>query len=347
MAENKNILIIKHGALGDVVRTAYFAKPLRNQNLSSILNIRLYWLTAPQSLPLLRFNPYIDVVTTRIEDLVDIEFDEVYSLDDETEVLNQLTHLNVRKVVGARFNSINNKIYCDQSAYWFDMGLLSRHGKNRADELKRLNNRSHSSIFKELFNVDRADFNFYNSDIINADAIAIMQKMSGGKVMIGLNAFAGKRWPAKALPSAEFSKLVQALSRLIVNGQSVHLFLLGSGSDLHKNQKYIMSEVAPSNVTALDTDANVLELAATVRSLELLITADSLCLHLAVSQQVPTVAFFAPTSAAEIEDLPHLRKLKSLSEDYCNYRPDAENESITCERILAEVEKLFESVSYA
>jgi heptosyltransferase-2 len=48
------------------------------------------------------------------------------------------------------------------------------------------------------------------------------------------------------------------------------------------------------------------------------------------------VAFFSATSAAEIENLKSVRKIKSLTEDYCSYRADADNSTITSERILDE-----------
>jgi heptosyltransferase-2 len=347
MIAYKNILIVKYGALGDVVRTSFFAKPIHDLSAAKGSNVRLYWLTAPQSVPLLRFHPFIDVISTDPSELTNIEFDVIYSLDDETAILSQVMQLSGRKIVGASFNTNGDKVYCDQSASWFDMGLLSRHGKERADELKRLNRRTHSEIFKEIFEVDSVDFSFYNSDNLNSNPQALRQNLAEGQVAIGLNAFAGTRWAAKALPDREFPKLVDALSRLTISGRPVHLFLIGSGFDLHRNQDYLDSMGAPKNITALNTDSNVLDLAAAVRSMKLLVTTDSLCLHLAVGQQVPTVAFFAPTSAAEIENLSNLRKLTSLSDDYCNYRPDADNSTITSERIMVEVGQLLETSTNA
>jgi len=95
----------------------------------------------------------------------------------------------------------------------------------------------------------------------------------------------------------------------------------------------------------LNTDGNILELAAALRSLKLLVTTDSLCLHLAIGQQVPTVAFFAPTSAMEIENMSYIRKLESLSDDYCNYMPNSDNATITSERIMFEVSQLLSATS--
>jgi heptosyltransferase-2 len=340
MDMQKNILIVKHGALGDVVRTSFFAKPLRMQTTLSDSNVRLYWLTSLQSAPLLRFNPYIDVVATDPTEIKNVQFDETYSLDDEDDVLANVAKLNVKKIIGARLSSESIKEYCDRSASWFDMGLLSRHGKKYADKLKKLNNRSHSDIFKTIFQIDDVDFSCYNSDCLNDNMYKTIQCFAEGKVPIGLNAFAGKRWPSKALPDKELPELAQNLSSLTINGKPVHLFLIGSGQDLIRNQDFVKSKLAPKNITVLDTDGNILDLVAAVRSLKLLVTTDSLCLHLAVGQQIPTVAFFAPTSAAEIENLSYIRKLKSLSDDYCNYKPNADNFTITSERIMFEVGQL-------
>ena len=61
----KNLLIVKHGALGDVVRTAYFAKPLARKTINTENDTRIFWLTSQSALPLLRFNPYIDIIATK------------------------------------------------------------------------------------------------------------------------------------------------------------------------------------------------------------------------------------------------------------------------------------------
>jgi heptosyltransferase-2 len=57
-------------------------------------------------------------------------------------------------------------------------------------------------------------------------------------------------------------------------------------------------------------------------------------MHLAISQQVHAVAFFAPTSAQEIDGFGLIGKVVSTADDYCSYKRDASNDSITCRRIL-------------
>ena len=63
-------------------------------------------------------------------------------------------------------------------------------------------------------------------------------------------------------------------------------------------------------------------------------SSDSLGMHLAIAQRVPSVSFFAPTSADEINTFGFGEKVVSLSADYCSYRPDADNTSLTGERLM-------------
>ena len=93
-----HILIIKRGALGDVVRTAYFARALKEKQGNGI---RISWITSTDALPLLRFNPYIDDVWISFEEAGPYVFDLVFSLDDERDALEGVASLRTHTVKGA------------------------------------------------------------------------------------------------------------------------------------------------------------------------------------------------------------------------------------------------------
>ena len=78
---------------------------------------------------------------------------------------------------------------------------------------------------------------------------------------------------------------------------------------------------------------------------DLVITSDSLCLHVAVARRTPVVAFFAPTSAAEIELYGLGQKVVSTASDACSYRPDADNSTITPERLATAAARVLEERS--
>jgi ADP-heptose:LPS heptosyltransferase len=320
-----HFLVVKRGALGDVVRTAYFADALRRR-LGDAL--RLSWLTAPASVPLIRFNPNIDDVWTSFAEARGVRFNRIFSLDDERDAIEGVMALAADSVTGA-IAVDGGPAYSADAGAWFDMGLLSRFGKVRADELKRLNTRGHAEIFAEIFGVDSAHPVFYGSPRFEDWAARWLPE---GSRYVGINCFAGGRWQSKELPAAEIPKLIEGV--LGMNGaHDRKIILIGAGADQERNRQ-VAARFPAERVIVADTDDSVLRLAAVIGRLDLMVSSDSLAMHLAIGQGVPTVVFFAPTSAAEIDDFGLVTKVVSTGADYCSYRRDADNTSITAERLL-------------
>lgn len=327
-APDKHFLVIKRGALGDVVRTSYFARALKQRHGPGL---RLAWLTAPAALPLLRFNPWIDDLWTSFAEASPFPFARVFSLDDERDALEGLAGVETAEITGAYLRADGVPTYTDDAAAWFDMGLLSRFGKMRADALKRANRRSHSQIFSALFGVDGVEPVFFGNPRLERWADAWLRK---DRVHIGVNPFAGGRWSSKELRRDELCRLLRLLlDGFESNDIAVQLTLFGAGDDVRRNRS-VADEVADARVQVADTDDSVLRLAALIGRLNYLITSDSLAMHLAVAQAVPFLAFFSPTSAVEIDDFGRGRKVVSTAPDYCSYRKDADNSSITAARLL-------------
>jgi heptosyltransferase-2 len=327
----KHFLIVKHGALGDVVRTSYFTSALRRKYGGEL---QLSWVTAPASFSLLRYNPSIDNIWTDFSSCRGIHFDRIYSLDDEMEIIENVMQLKTASITGAVIHSYGPG-YTNDAAGWFDMGLLSRYGKEQADRLKKLNTRTHGEIFSEIFDVARPRPEFWGLDQHRDEARALRGRAS---LMIGINPYAGRRWPSKELPAREFRKLITYLldEAMPPEEEDGKILLFGAGNDRRRNLE-IIREIGDPRLSAPDTDDSVLRLAAFIGQLDYLVTSDALALHLAIAQQRPFMAFFAPTSAAEIDTFGLGAKLRSTAPDYCSYRKDADNSSITADRIFIEM----------
>ena len=117
------------------------------------------------------------------------------------------------------------------------------------------------------------------------------------------------------------------------------MVLIGSDSDRERNLALAQAFSDP-RIRVADTDASPLHLAALIRHLDFMLSSDSLAMHLAIAQGVPTVAFFAPTSAAEIDDFGQVLKVVSTAPDYCSYRKDADNSTVTHTRLLEALTQL-------
>jgi heptosyltransferase II len=328
-----HFLVVKKGALGDVVRTSYFARALKSKFGA---DLRLSWITAPASADLLRLNPNIDDLWFEFEQARPFHFDRIFSLDDELDTLEGVAGLSADSVTGAILRD-SIPTYTQDSNEWFDMGLRSRFGKQRADELKKLNQRSHAQIFSQIFAVEQVSPEFHLDEACRSWAQANLPKATGRRV--GINPYSGGRWPSKELRPAELQRLIGRL----LNGSSpfgpgTAVVLFGAGQDYSKNQS-LVAELAGGNLTAICTDESVQHLAAAVSGLDYLISSDSLALHLAIAQEIPFTAFFSPTSAAEIDDWGIGTKVASTAPDYCNYRKDADNASITADRIIDAIGK--------
>jgi heptosyltransferase II len=324
----RNILIVKFGALGDVVRTSYMLPALAGKYPGA----RIHWLTADGAREVLEFNPHVYRVASpgMGYDIVQAtEFDLALSLDDEMEVLERLARLHVKRVIGARLEH-GKRTYCDASAPWFDMGLISRFGKVKADELKRANAREHHSFLEEMLGVTIGSATFYNSPDLERHE---KDKFSAGRFHGGVNSGSGARWPSKQLPLVETAELVRELVSWRVNRKPVLVWLLGGREEESRHQA-ICRLVDSSDVIDPGYTKTIMQFAARIKALDYLITTDSLALHLGISQQVPNLSVYAPTSAAEIGTFGTGTKVVSTAADYCSYRPNADNSSITSIRIL-------------
>lgn len=322
-----DILIVKHGALGDVVRTSWLLPGL-HQRFGSLT--RVDWLTASGAADLLRFNPFVERVLAGAARLRP-RYGWVLSLDDEQYAIEAASSVPCERVSGALLRD-GRHVYTEDVAPWFDMGLLSRYGKMRADAMKVENTASHSALFSSMLDVPVTHATFFNSRSREARWKSVLRNGSGGAVF-GINPFAGGRWPSKGLPPPVLSELVQQL--LADSAMGVGRIVLFS-EERARAQALMASwpSALASRIVVPDTSESTLDLAAAIRALDYLVTTDSLALHLAVAQSVPNLSFYAPTSAAEIETFGTGVKLLSTAPDYCSYRGDADNTSITAARLL-------------
>jgi heptosyltransferase-2 len=318
------ILIIKLGALGDVVRSSYFLHGLLKKLGSSAY---ITWVTSERAIPLLKYHPAISVLLT-FEEIAEKkvswgrqEFDWIISLDDESQACGLLQGITWTRLTGAYLKD-KRVDYSEDASPWFDMGLISRLGKEKADSLKKLNQKTHDQIFAGILGIKVSEPNFYNSP----GALKIARQLLGGKAghFLGLNLSAGNRWLNKQLGNNQAKLLVENLSRA-----GFPLLLLGGTEDEVYNGWLSRETGCP-----LLPSVSLGTFAAVISQLRAIITADTLALHLAIAQRIPSVSFFAPTSAAEINTFGKGLKVISTASDYCNYQSNADNSTITAERLF-------------
>src|ERR1043166_3760885 len=117
------ILMIKLGATGDVVRTT----PLIERWDGTVT-----WLTDVRNTVL--FRGATDNVRcfswADREKAVDRSYDLAINLEDTEEVAEFVSQVPSDRIFGAHFNSSKNLSYTDDSKGWFDLSIISRQGKS-------------------------------------------------------------------------------------------------------------------------------------------------------------------------------------------------------------------------
>jgi heptosyltransferase-2 len=344
-------LIIKTGALGDVLRTTSIVTGLRRRFGA---DLELTWLTATGARPLLEglvgrgidkllaVDPKdAETIAALAGELGDAPFERILSFDDEPPFCALATALAGERleecVIGAYLAPEGERTYTLAAAPWFDMGLLSRFGKEEADRLKIVNERSHPAIFAEMLGIEPGEPQLHlPADVTDAAARAFA---GCGHPLIGLNTGAGGRWRSKALPEERVVALARELdTRLAEPGVRPTFVLLGGPEERERNER-LSAGLRASGLTLVDPgcDNSLLSFAGLVGGLDLLVTSDSLALHMATARKVPTVAFFAPTSAAEIELYGRGQKVASTAPDACSYARDADTSTLTVDRLARAV----------
>lgn len=132
-------LIVKLNATGDMVRTT---------SLLHRLTGPVTWITARGNLSLLRgLRPDMRVFAwdERMQ-ATDSQYDLAINLEDDVKTADFVNRVRPAWVFGAMLGPDGGVAYSDDSREWFDMSLVSRLGRERADQIKLANRRSYQQM---------------------------------------------------------------------------------------------------------------------------------------------------------------------------------------------------------
>ena len=315
------ILIIKLAAIGDVLRTTAVLPALKE----NYPDCSISWVTKNSSFDILKNNEVIDKIylidENLKEKLKDVVFDLIISLDDDSEACALASSLNSKKIIGSYLKD-GKKAYTEDSATWFDMGLISKYGKEKADELKALNKKTYQEILFSILNIDSGKYkihkpilNLQKEDLKFAKAFAEKNNIERKDLVIGINTGAGGRWQDKKLSIEKTAELMDKLNSEL----KCKILLFGGPDEKQRNEK--IKEGIKAEIIDAGCNNSLMEFASLVNLCKILVTSDSLALHIGVALKKKVVAFFYVTSAAEIELYNKGIKIIGKGEDYCSYKP--------------------------
>ena len=289
------ILIVKLGALGDVLRTT----PLLTAFQKTYPDAQVTWLVDPANSDVLKGNPLIHRLVPYSEKAVAAlgsgHFDAAVNLDKEPEALSAIAAVNATRKMGFGKSSDGRVIPLDASSeYAVRLGI--------DDELKfRLNRKTYQEIsFEQVGLKFKGEEYLFEPDTVSAARATASLRTQGygtafvGRPVIGINTGSGRRFAGKRLPT---SSLV-TLANLFLDRMGATVFLLGGEDEIERNreiQKMISRPV-------INTGSHPIGVfAAIVRECDAVISGDTTAMHVAIAVKVPVVAYFASTCASEIE----------------------------------------------
>jgi ADP-heptose:LPS heptosyltransferase len=223
-----NVLIVKLGATGDVVRTT----PLLRRLSGSIT-----WITAEKNCV------FLDGLADNLRQFsweararaLDIPYDLAINLEDSLEIARFLKSVRPAEIFGAYTDSSERLRYTDNSKCWFDLSLISSYGRQEADGLKLLNRQTYQELIFTGLGLRFSGEPYVMPGVIETEL--------SGDVAIATDA--GPIWPMKKW--AYYEELKQQLEDrgLIVNILPKRPSLLQHLSDVNNHQCLVGGDSLP------------------------------------------------------------------------------------------------------
>jgi ADP-heptose:LPS heptosyltransferase len=329
------ILIIKTGALGDVVRTACLLPSLKRTYPQS----RVTWVTKPNGVRILKGHPLVDRLIPFDSEGILIAsrqcFDLVLSLDKEAGPAALCHAVQCPDKRGIGLSPWGTVVPCNSACEdYFELGL--------DDHLKfKCNRKSYPELIHAALELDyhREPYRLYfdSASGQRARQMFSLWRMDDRPV-VGLNTGSGSVFAHKVPKPSRWVDLARTLL-----GRKYTVVLTGGPEEAEMNE-WIAEQVGP-DIHNTGSDNNEPQFTAIIDQCDVLITGDTLALHVAISRDVPVVALFGPTCEQEIDLFGLGRKIVSADscgpcyKRHCDRKPSC-MDAISLEEIVAGVDSI-------
>jgi len=335
----KRFLIVKLGAIGDVLRTTPLLAGLKRAYPQS----HITWVVDKESLPLLKHNPLIDrLLPFDFASLLPLEletFDLILGLEKEPRGAALVSKIKATEKRGFGLAENGNVFPLNPaSEYAFLLGL--------SDELKfHRNEKTYPELIFEIAEMKYRGEEYLlalgEEDLAFAARFAGKARFRKGETIIGLNTGAGEVFANKAWTVEGYIKLVRALKKR----PKTRLLLLGGPREKDRNRK-ILRQVGGAVIDG-GCENTLGQFAGLVNLCDLVVTGDTTALHLAVGLRKKVAALFGPTCAQEIELYGRGEKIVSLLSCAPCYRRSCSRspncmEAISVEEVLRTINRLLD-----
>jgi heptosyltransferase-2 len=287
------ILIIKLAAIGDVLRTTPLLLAIKKQYPDS----HITWITDNNAFHMLKNNMFIDrLLPFNLENILRLQIEEfniLYSLDKEVRATALAETVKATEKKGFSFSKKGNIYPLNKEAHYaFKLGI--------SDELKfKINEKTYQEIIFEAcgFNYEKEEYavNILPEEIEEVRHYFKTLGIQKNDLVIGLNTGSGKIYASKKWTIDGFVNLANKLNE----HKNIKIILLGGEEEIERNN--IIKEKVNFNIIDTGCNNSLRRFAAIISNCNIVVTGDTLALHLAIASKIPAVVFFGPTCHQEIE----------------------------------------------
>jgi len=312
-----NILIIKLGAIGDVIRTT----PLLHKIWADYPNHKIWWLTySPDILPS-KIERILDFNLESTEILRAIEFDILINLDKDLQACALASSIKANQKYGFILNNGVPAPVNKLAEHKFVTGLF--------DDVSKSNNKSY---LEEIFEICGWKFN-REEYILECDTTINWDLFNNGKPVVGLNTGCGARWVSRLWADEKWESLIEKLQN-----EGLFPLLLGGKQEHEKNESF-----ARNTNCAYFGHFSLKNFISLVNTCDTVVSAVTMGMHIAIGLKKPLVLMNNIFNPAEFELYGRGEIVMPSKPCECYFSPACKNPEYFCMDYLS-VDSIFQAI---
>ncbi len=311
----EKILIIKLGALGDVVRTLPIAEALHKKFPSS----QITWVTKPNAVEIFNNNPFIKKVQS-IPFQSSEEFTKLFNFDIENEATELAIKIKAKEKFGFYSDSNFPMAFNTGSEYYintiFDDQLKKANKKTMQEMMFDVAELKYEKILPKIYLTQKEVLTgkeFISKNNIKSKIIGI--HIGGG----------GERWPSKEWHLDKIVELIKELKK-----HNLEILVFGGPNEIKKIE-IVKDKLKKDNIKILTNNPHntIREFCLLINICDNVVTMDSFSMHIATALNKEVVSLFFCTPSVEVESYGLIKKITSpLLFDFFPERMDQYDETL-------------------
>lgn len=296
-----NILIIKLGAMGDVIRTT----PILHQFKKEYPHKRIFWLTHfPAVLPEV-VDRNLAFTQEDISYIHSLKFDMAINLDKEHEACALMEQLDIKSKYGFGLKNDMPAPINEMAEHKFLTGISDSYSKENTQH-----------YLEEIFSLCGWEYNNEKYILPQMKSNSAIENFKSEKPIVGLNTGCGERWTSRQWPIEHWKELA---SLMLKNGQNV---LLLGGDQEHEMNTNIKDKTGAEYLGVFPFN----EFQSLVAECSVVVSTVTMAMHVAIGLEKPLVLLNNIFNPHEFHFFTKSKILDAEKDCECFYRPTCVNE---------------------